>query len=225
VILNLITNAAQALEIADGRKRIEISSSAGERRVTTVVADSGPGVAPEHCDSIFDPFFTTKRGGGAGPGAPGHRTSRHQWRRCHSKDQAPVPGDSHHHEVQLLQERHLKENSPFVIAESNAIQEVMALVDMVARSRDASVLIPGETGTGKELIASTIHHKSPDFSSPFVTLNCSTIPDGLIESELFGCEKGAFSGAAPAGKTGLVESAGRGGRTPSTLAIQTPTVP
>ena len=114
-------------------------------------------------------------------------------------------------EVQLLQEKHLKENVPCFIGESNAIQDVMQVVGKVAKAHDTPVLILGETGTGKELIANAIHYKSPHFSGPFVTLNCSAIPRELIESELFGYEKGAFTGAHTSGKRGLVEEA----RTPS----------
>ncbi len=113
-------------------------------------------------------------------------------------------------EVQILQERYLKENTPCFIGESNAIQDVMQFVDKVARAADTPVLILGETGTGKELIASTIHYKSPNFNGPFLTLNCSAIPKDLLESELFGYEKGAFTGAQPSGKEGLVERAADG---------------
>ncbi|HVO85404.1 MAG TPA: sigma-54 dependent transcriptional regulator [Syntrophobacteria bacterium] len=113
-------------------------------------------------------------------------------------------------EVQLLQEKYLKENIPCFIGESNAIQDVMQFVDKVAKAADTPVLILGETGTGKELIASAIHYKSPNFNGPFVTLNCSAIPKDLIESELFGYEKGAFTGAHTSGKKGLVEVAANG---------------
>jgi DNA-binding NtrC family response regulator len=113
-------------------------------------------------------------------------------------------------EVQLLQKKYLQENLPYFIGESDTIQEVMHLVRMVAKSPDATVLILGETGTGKELIASAVHYYSPHFKGPFVPVNCSTIPDNLIESELFGYEKGAFSGADPAGKKGLIEAAAGG---------------
>ena len=94
-------------------------------------------------------------------------------------------------EVQVLQANYLKENIPCFVGESNAIQDVMQFVDKVAKAVDTPVLILGETGTGKELIASAIHYKSPNFSGPFITLNCSAIPRDLIESELFGYEKGA----------------------------------
>lgn len=113
-------------------------------------------------------------------------------------------------EVQVLQEQYLKENIPCFVGESNAIQDVMQFVDKVAKAIDTPVLILGETGTGKELIASAIHYKSPNFNGPFVTLNCSAIPKDLIESELFGYEKGAFTGAKAAGKRGLVEEAADG---------------
>ena len=110
-------------------------------------------------------------------------------------------------EVQYLQQRYLQENLPCFIAESNAIQDVMDFISRVAKSPDTPILILGETGTGKELIASAIHYRSPNFKGPLVTVNCATIPRDLIESELFGYEKGAFSGANPCGKRGLIEDA------------------
>jgi DNA-binding NtrC family response regulator len=113
-------------------------------------------------------------------------------------------------EIQQLQETHLKENIPCFISESNAIQDVMDFVQMVAKSADTPVLIMGETGTGKELIASAIHYNSPNFKAPFATVNCAAIPKDLIESELFGYEKGAFSGAGASGKKGLIEDSANG---------------
>ena len=113
-------------------------------------------------------------------------------------------------EIQNLQESLLQENMPCFIGESDAIQEVMAFITKVARSPDTPVFIMGETGTGKELIASAIHYRSPNFRGPLVSVNCSAIPNDLIESELFGYEKGAFSGASATGKQGLIESAAHG---------------
>jgi DNA-binding NtrC family response regulator len=110
-------------------------------------------------------------------------------------------------EVQALQERYLRENLPCFIGESNTIRDVMEFVGLVARSPDTPVLILGETGTGKELIASAIHYRSPNFRGPLISVNCAAIPRELIESELFGYEKGAFSGASAAGKKGMVEQA------------------
>ena len=113
-------------------------------------------------------------------------------------------------EVQALQKRYLEENLPCFIGKSNAIHEIMEFIEMVAQSPDTPVLILGESGTGKEYIASAIHYKSPNFKGPFVSINCSAIPNNLIESELFGYEPGAFSGALSDGKQGLVEAADGG---------------
>jgi DNA-binding NtrC family response regulator len=81
-----------------------------------------------------------------------------------------------------------------LVGESEPMQRVYDLVEMVADS-DVTVLLTGESGTGKELVARAIHHKSPKADGPFVTLNCGALPDNLFESELFGYEKGAFTGA------------------------------
>lgn len=110
-------------------------------------------------------------------------------------------------EVKALQETYLKENLPYFIGESNAIQDVMEFIGMVAKSPDTPILILGETGTGKELIASAIHYRSPNFKGPLTTVNCAAIPRELIESELFGYEKGAFTGAHSSGKEGLIKEA------------------
>jgi two-component system, NtrC family, nitrogen regulation response regulator NtrX len=82
-----------------------------------------------------------------------------------------------------------------LIWKSGVMQTVMAKVERVAAS-ETRVAILGETGAGKELIARTLHEKSPRHSGPFITLNCAAVPAELIESELFGHEKGAFTGAA-----------------------------
>lgn len=113
-------------------------------------------------------------------------------------------------EVQSLHEKYLKENLPCFVGESDAIQGVMEFIGTVAKSPDTPILIIGETGTGKELLASAIHYRSPNFKGPFMTVNCAAIPKDLIESELFGYEKGAFSGAGPSGKNGLIEQAENG---------------
>ena len=81
-----------------------------------------------------------------------------------------------------------------MVGESEPMQRLYSLVDMVADS-DVTVLLMGESGTGKELVARAIHHKSHRADGPFVTLNCGALPENLFESELFGYEKGAFTGA------------------------------
>jgi formate hydrogenlyase transcriptional activator len=81
-----------------------------------------------------------------------------------------------------------------MIGQSRALQEVLRQVEQVAPT-DATVLIQGETGTGKELIARAIHRRSRYRDRPLVKVNCATLPAGLVESELFGHEKGAFTGA------------------------------
>jgi DNA-binding NtrC family response regulator len=82
-----------------------------------------------------------------------------------------------------------------LVGTSSAMQEVMRQVEMAAPST-ASVLITGETGSGKEMVARSIHMLSPRAERPFVAINCSAIPESLMESEIFGHEKGAFTGAA-----------------------------
>jgi DNA-binding NtrC family response regulator len=81
-----------------------------------------------------------------------------------------------------------------LVGSSKKMQEIYRLVELVAPST-ASVLITGESGTGKELVARTIHNLSPRKNKPFLAINCSAIPETLIESEIFGHEKGAFTGA------------------------------
>ncbi|MGB9935780.1 sigma-54-dependent transcriptional regulator [Thermodesulfovibrio yellowstonii] len=97
---------------------------------------------------------------------------------------------------------------PEIIGKSKTIQEIFYIMQMVAES-NANVLITGESGTGKELVARAIHKNSLRKSKPFIIVDCTTIPENLLESELFGHEKGAFTGATER-KTGLIELANEG---------------
>src|SRR3982074_3497364 len=94
------------------------------------------------------------------------------------------------------------------VVRSKAMEALLALVERVART-NVSVLITGETGSGKELVARAIHHYSLRHSKPWVDVNCAALPEHLMESELFGYEKGAFSGADNL-KPGLFETAHMG---------------
>jgi len=95
-----------------------------------------------------------------------------------------------------------------IVGQSSALRQVLEMVEMVAPS-DSTVLLLGETGTGKELIARAIHDRSRRKQQAFVKLNCAAIPSGLLESELFGHERGAFTGAI-AQRVGRFELASQG---------------
>jgi two-component system response regulator PilR (NtrC family) len=96
----------------------------------------------------------------------------------------------------------------YYVGTSPAMRQVWGLVDKVAQAR-STVLITGESGTGKEVVARAIHARSPRASSPFVPVNCGALAEGVLESELFGHMKGAFTGAAT-DRTGILVSAGDG---------------
>ncbi len=95
-----------------------------------------------------------------------------------------------------------------MVSEDPAMKAIFDMVGAIARS-DSRVLILGETGTGKQLIAQAIHERSPRSQEPFVEVNCAAIPENLLESELFGHERGAFTGATER-RTGRFEEAGNG---------------
>jgi DNA-binding NtrC family response regulator len=100
----------------------------------------------------------------------------------------------HHHHRYLLSERDERFDHYGIIGQSKAIQDVVKTARLVAQSR-STVLITGETGTGKELVARAIHDWSAQREAPLVKVNCAAIPESLLESELFGHVKGAFTGA------------------------------
>ena len=97
-----------------------------------------------------------------------------------------------------------------IIGVSQKMKDILGLAEKVAQGSDTTVLIEGETGTGKELLAEYVHFLSPRSSFPFIPINCGAIPKDLFESEIFGYEKGAFTGALEKGKTGRVEAAEKG---------------
>jgi Nif-specific regulatory protein len=107
--------------------------------------------------------------------------------------------------VRLRQELKEQFNVHNMIGTSGAMKEVYGLIEQVADS-NATVLIRGESGTGKDLVAHAIHYNSPRASKPFIKVNCTALPDTLLESELFGHEKGAFTGAVDR-KIGRFEAA------------------
>ncbi|MDX1302128.1 sigma 54-interacting transcriptional regulator [Photobacterium sp.] len=96
-----------------------------------------------------------------------------------------------------------------VIGECKQMQTLKTLISRIATS-PSSVLINGESGTGKEVIAHAVHNLSDRNDKPFVAINCAAIPDQLLESELFGYVRGAFTGASNKGKTGLIQAANKG---------------
>jgi transcriptional regulator with PAS, ATPase and Fis domain len=125
------------------------------------------------------------------------------------------------HKVNLLQEeikhyqgRLAEKNMPDrlfqpFLSNNAGMQKVIAMANRLAAT-DVNILITGETGTGKELLTSAIHYKSKRASQPFIKVNCAAIPANLLESELFGYEKGAFTNALAAGKPGKFELANGG---------------
>ena len=108
----------------------------------------------------------------------------------------------------LREEYSARYGFPRILGEDASIREVSQQIQRVAAT-DSTVLLLGESGTGKELFARAIHHLSPRREQPFIALNCAAIPEGLVENELFGHERGAFTGAG-ARKVGKMDLAHRG---------------
>jgi len=109
---------------------------------------------------------------------------------------------------QLKQIEHSPISIPGIIGKSGAMRKVFKKINQVSQT-DTAIHIRGESGTGKDLVARAIHHKSLRNEAPFVTINCAALPENLLESELFGYEKGAFS-SAHKNKQGLFETANGG---------------
>ncbi len=113
-------------------------------------------------------------------------------------------------EVSELQDRVRELTSTELVGLSPAIRDVQTRVDQIAHAADASVLVTGEGGTGKELVARCIHERSARRNGPFVTVNCAALSEGVLEAGLFGHEPGAFSGSPRYGKPGLFAAAAGG---------------
>lgn len=114
---------------------------------------------------------------------------------------------SRHYQEELRKMR-ISEESNFV-AESQQSKDIIDLIMRVGKV-DTTVLIQGESGVGKEIVAQQLHKHSPRFQQPFIKINCAAIPESLLESELFGYEAGAFTGASKNGKMGIFELANKG---------------
>ena len=112
-------------------------------------------------------------------------------------------------EVRVLKRRLKVPAQLEMVAESPTMRQVLAQVKEVAQHEGATVLITGESGTGKELVAQSVHYLSPRKENPFLEINCATLPENLLESELFGHERGAFTDAIQR-KKGLFEAASGG---------------
>lgn len=112
------------------------------------------------------------------------------------------------HTLIIDQQEDLSNKFPEIIGKSKPIKEIFYIIEMIAKT-NANVLITGESGTGKELVARAIHNHSLRKNKPFIVVDCTTIPENLLESELFGYEKGAFTGATER-KIGLLELANEG---------------
>ncbi|MBI5581106.1 MAG: sigma 54-interacting transcriptional regulator [Deltaproteobacteria bacterium] len=97
-----------------------------------------------------------------------------------------------------------------IVAESEAMRQVYNIATRLSKAEASNILILGESGTGKGMLSQFIHQNSPRAKSPFITINCAALPESLLEAELFGYEKGAFTGAKEHGKVGLFELANEG---------------
>ncbi|PIE57256.1 MAG: hypothetical protein CSA33_09345, partial [Desulfobulbus propionicus] len=114
-------------------------------------------------------------------------------------------------EVELLRSSSsAKSHVPDIVAESREFCQILEFVDKIAASHNTTVLIDGESGVGKEIVARIIHHHSSRFDQPFIGINCGAINKDLLESELFGYAKGTFTDGLQHGKKGKIELADNG---------------
>jgi len=187
-----------------------------DRRGSIVSRRPGAGAAPESVSGMVAPIYIGQHTIGAieiasSPGMPDYEESDLEYllALCHAV--APFFGSierRRHLEQQLEQMRSEHQKTLRMVGSSEALQQLFYLIGLVAKTGQ-TVLILGETGTGKELVANLIHEMSDRADAPFVAVNCAAIPSELFESELFGHERGAFTGAIER-KIGLFEQS-RGG--------------
>src|SRR5437667_114255 len=230
-----IALASNALEAMEGRGRLTVRSRLHRGEVEVEFEDEGPGVPDEVLPRIFDPFFTTKPPGqGTGLGlaiAQGivmtgfqEVSTAVEAMKLGAYDYLTKPMKIEELDVlirkaaekaQLLRDNealraYAPGAEPFggILTKSPQMQEVLRIIERIAPT-DSSVLVLGASGTGKELVARAIHERSARAGRPFVPIHCGALPREVFESELFGHEKGAFTGAVGA-KPGLVELADGG---------------
>jgi PAS domain S-box-containing protein len=123
-------------------------------------------------------------------------------------EQSRMVTEKYKEELAELSMLELKEQK--IVAESEEMQQVLRISFKLAKMKASNILILGESGTGKGLLAKFIHKSSPRKRKPFIQINCAALPESLLEAELFGYEKGAFTGASAHGKAGLFELAHEG---------------
>jgi len=116
--------------------------------------------------------------------------------------------DRYKEELDTMVMKELRENN--IVAENEKMRHTMQMAVRFGRMNVSDILVQGESGTGKGLIAKFIHKSGQRSSKPFIQINCAALPDTILEAELFGYEKGAFTGANESGKPGLIELANEG---------------
>ncbi len=185
--------------LAGGKTCVEAPIHRGNRSIGAVSALFGTSLADEDAAHATDLvqwtcYLVEEASGLRNSLATRYAEPENAWK--------PVPADLRGH---LDRDSGAEVSFNGIIGSSDAMREVYTLIDQVAAT-NATVLITGESGTGKELVAKAVHARSGRRDGPFIAVNCSALPEGIIESELFGHEKGSFTGAV-ATRLGRFEAA------------------